>query len=93
MNVFATLRTYAEKWTVKEKRNFTEVEINAVKDNVVVESEYGNSVCFFMASGGQTYIPLSNDSTIGVGETIDMSQAKLLTLSKTGENDILRVEI
>jgi hypothetical protein len=93
MNVFASLRTYAEKWTVKEKRNFTEVEINAVKDNVVVESEYGNTVCFFMASGGQTYIPLSNDSTIGVGETIDMSQAKVVTLSKKGENDILRVEI
>jgi hypothetical protein len=93
MNVFATLRTYAEKWTVKEKRNFTEVEINAVKDNVVVESQYGNTVCFFMVSGGQTYIPLSNDSTIGVGQTIDMSQAKVVTLSKKGENDILRVEI
>lgn len=93
MNVFATLRTYEEKWTVKEKRNFTEVEISAVKDNVVVESEYGNSVCFFMVSGGQTYIPLSNDATVGVGESIDMDKAKLITLSKTGENDILRVEI
>ena len=39
-----------------------------------------------------SFIPLSNYSTLGVGESIDMHNAKLLTLSKQGEDDILRVE-
>ena len=58
----------------------------------VVSSQYGNSVCFHMVGGGQTFIPLSNDSTLSIGETIDLSKAQLLTLGKDGESDILRVK-
>lgn len=93
MNIFSSLRVYAGKWAVKgEPRNFTQEEINAVKQAVVVSSEYGLSVCFFMKSGGQTYIPLSTTSTKGSGEIIDLASAKLVTLCKEGESDIFRVE-
>ncbi len=93
MNIFANLRTYAGKWAVKgEPRNFTQEEINAVREAVVVSSTYGLSVCFFMKSGGQTYIPLSTTSQKGSGEVIDLAQAKLVTLCKEGESDIYRVE-
>ena len=93
MNIFAGLRVYAGKWAVKgEPRNFTQEEINAVREAVVVPSTYGLSVCFFMKSGGQTYIPLSTTSQRGSGEVIDLAQAKLVTLSKEGESDIYRVE-
>ena len=93
MNIFANLRTYAGKWAVKgEPRNFTQDEINAVNQAVVVSSTYGLSVCFFMKSGGQTYIPLSTNSQRGSGEIIDLTQAKLVTLCKEGESDIYRVE-
>lgn len=93
MNIFASLRTYAGKWAVKgEPRNFTEEEINAVREAVVVPSAYGMSVCFFMKSGGQTYIPLSTTSSKGTGEVIDLKTAKLVTLQKDGESDILRIE-
>ena len=93
MNIFANLHTYAGKWAVKgEPRNFTQDEINAVNQAVVVSSTYGLSVCFFMKSGGQTYIPLSTNSQRGSGEIIDLTQAKLVTLCKEGESDIYRVE-
>jgi hypothetical protein len=93
MNIFSSLRVYAGKWAVKgEPRNFTQEEIAAVKQAVVVSSEYGLSVCFFMKSGGQTYIPLSTTSTKGSGETINLATAKLVTLCKEGESDIYRVE-
>lgn len=92
MSIFETLRLYAGKWSVKSSRNFTEEEINAVQSATVVASEYGNSVCFMMKSGGMTFIPLSNASTKGIGESIDMKEAKVLTLEKQGENDIVRVE-
>lgn len=93
MNIFNTLRTYAGKWTVKSSRNFSEEEIAAVKSATVVLSQYGNSVCFMMVGGGQTYIPLANDATLGVGESVDLTKAQLLTLCKEGELDINRISI
>jgi hypothetical protein len=93
MNIFSTLKTYAGKWSVKSERAFDAEEINAVKQAVVVPSQFGNSVMFTMIAGGQTYIPLSNDATVGVGEVIDLSKAQILTLSKDGESDIVRVSI
>ena len=93
MNIFANLRVYAGKWAVKgEPRNFTQEEIAAVKEAVIVPSTYGLSVCFFMKSGGQTYIPLSSTSQRGSGEIINLTDAKLVTLCKEGESDIYRVE-
>lgn len=92
MNIFSSLRMYAGKWNLKSSRAFNPEEIAAVASATVVPSQYGNSVCFLMKGGGQTYIPLSQNSSKGVGDTIDLSQAKLLTLEKQGEADILRVE-
>lgn len=92
MNIFSGLTVYAGKWNLKSSRNFNEEEISAVASAVVVPSDYGNSVCFMMVGGGQTYIPLSQNSTKAVGDVIDLKTAKLLTLEKAGENDILRVE-
>ena len=92
MNVFSSLMVYAGKWMLKSKRVFAAEEIAAVSKAEVVSSQYGNSVCFHMVGGGQTFIPLSNDSTLSIGETIDLSKAELLTLGKDGESDILRVK-
>lgn len=93
MNIFASLQVYAGKWSVKSSRAFNAEEVGAVKQAVVVPSQYGNSVMFTLIAGGQTYIPLSSDSELTVGEFVDLEKAKLLTLSKDGEADILRVSI
>ena len=92
MNVFNSLMVYAGKWILKSKRNFAAEEIAAVSKAEVVTSQYGNSVCFHMVGGGQTFIPLSNDSNLSIGETIDLSKAELLTLEKDGQSDIIRVK-
>ena len=92
MNIFSSLRVYAGKWAVKASRAFSEDEINAVDHASVVDSQYGNSVCFFMKSGGQTFIPLSTNSTLSLGDDVDLSKAKLLTLGREGDADIYRVE-
>lgn len=92
MNIFSALKVYAGKWNVKETRDFTQEEINAIDTATVVDSQYGMSVCFLMSGGGQTYIPLSNDSNKSVGDTIDLKAAKLLTLGRQGEADIFRVK-
>ena len=78
-------------WTVKETRPFNAEEINMVKRAEVVASQYGNSVCFFMQTGGQTYIPLSKQSKLTVGDELDIRTAKLITLCCKGKKDIVRV--
>ena len=92
MNIFSKLQVYAGKWNLKTSRSFEAEEIAAVNKAEVVASQYGNSVCFLMKAGGQTYIPLSNDSALAVGDSVDLSKAQLLTLEKDGESDIVRVK-
>lgn len=92
MNIFSKLTVYAGKWSVKESRAFTAEELASVIEAIVVASEYGNSVEFSMKTGGKTYIPLSQDSDKSVGEFIDLSKVKLLTLEKQGESDIFRID-
>ena len=91
MNIFSALKVYAGKWSVKASRAFTSEEISAVSSAKVVDSQYGQSVCFLMVSGGQTFIHLDQNSTKATGEEIDLTKAKLLTLERPGETDIYRV--
>jgi hypothetical protein len=93
MNVFAGLQVYGGSWNVVASRGFDAEEIAAVRKAEVVSSQYGSSVCFFMKSGGQTYIPLSNQSSLNVGDEVDLAKAKLLTLHRDGDGDIMRVDI
>lgn len=92
MNIFSSLRVYAGKWAVVASRGFSTDEIGAVQSAHVVDSQYGNSVCFTMKSGGQTFIPLSTNSSLGIGDNVDLASAKLLTLHRDGDADIYRVE-
>lgn len=91
MNIFSALKVYAGKWQVKNTQKFSAEEIALVDRAEIVDSQYGQSVCFFMKAGGQTYIPLDQNSAKATGDTVDLSQASLITLSKQGEADIYRV--
>lgn len=87
-----TVISPSNKWHVKEERSFTDEEINAVQNAVVVSNQYGYSVCFYMKAGGQSYIPLTRDSEIGVGEDVNIMDLRLMTLSREGNDDIMRVK-
>jgi hypothetical protein len=92
MNLFSNLVKYATKWQVTAERNFTQEEINEVDRAEVTSSDYGKSVCFHMVGGGMCFIALSNESTLNVGDTVDLKSASILTLSKDGEDDIQRIK-
>ena len=92
MNIFDSLQMYAGKWSVKNSRKFTAEEKAMVAEARVVASQFGNSVCFFMKNGQQGFIPLSNDSNLTIGDTVDMDKADLLTLSRPGDADIQRIK-
>lgn len=92
MNIFSGLQVYGGSWNVVKSRSFDAEEIALINKAEVVASEYGNSVCFHMKSGGMTYIPLSRDSSLSVGDSVDIAKAKLLTLHRDGNDDIMRVD-
>ena len=91
MNIFSALRVYAGKWSEKNVRTFAPEEVSAVDKAEVVESQYGLSVCFFMKTGGQSYIPLDQNSSLGIGAQVDLTKAQLVILQRPGEQDIYRV--
>lgn len=79
------------KWTIKEERPFTHEEIDAVDKAIVVSTQYGNSVQFFMKNGGCTFIPLDSFSTLNAGDEFDFKKATIRIYGKDGEGDIYRV--
>lgn len=91
MNLFSGLRVYGGKWAEKSSRKFTQDELALVTKAQVVESQYGNSCCFFMANGTTMYVPMSTDSKSGVGDIINLNEAEIVTLEKAGEKDIQRI--
>jgi len=91
MNIFNALRVYAGRWSEKNVREFSAEEVAAVDKAEVVESQYGLSVCFFMKSGGQTYVPLDQNSSLSEGSLVDLTKSQLVTLGRPGEDDIYRV--
>lgn len=92
MGIFSSLQLYAGNWEVKNSRSFTEEEKAQVLRAEVVDSQYGLSACFFMKSGGQSYIPMSSRSKLSSGDAIDMNSVKVLTLGRQGDVDIVRIE-
>jgi hypothetical protein len=93
MNIFDSIQMYAGKWSEKSRRAFNDSEKAMVQSATVVASQYGSSVCFFMKNGSQGFIALSNDSTLKIGDTVDLEKAELVTLSRPGDADIQRVSI
>jgi len=92
-NFFSGKKVYGGKWNVKDVRKFTQEEIDSVSKAVVVSSEYGNSCCFFMKNSDIIFTPMSNDSTLTVGQDVDLTKAEIVTLQKEGNHDIERIKL
>lgn len=91
-SILDNLRTYAGKWMVVQTTKIAAEDVAMIKAAHVVESEYGLSVCMLMHSGGMKFIPLSRDSSLDEGDTVDITSIEFLTLAKAGESDILRAD-
>lgn len=94
-NVFNVTKVYADGYKEVESRVFNADEQAAVVSASVVTSNYGTSCCFLMKGGGKTYIPMSRDSKLCVGDKVDLTTAKIIHLHRDGgdpeTDDIFRV--
>lgn len=93
MNILSKLPIYAGKWKEAAVENIDAADIAAIREAVVVESQFGLSVCMYLHAGGQTYLPLDTNSSLGVGEIVDLTKAKIVTLRRAGDDDIYRIRI
>lgn len=84
---------YYRGWKVTNKRPFTDEEIKQVKAALVVQTKAGYSVKFiFNDARSKKYIPVDEKSNVSICVIIDLNTAMLLTLSKSGHDDIYRVQ-
>lgn len=93
MGFLDNLRVYAQKWEETARSTFSKADRAKVEKCTVVESDYGLSACFHLVGGGVQYMPLSKDVDLEVGDTIDMEEAEVITLSRPGDNDIYRLSV
>jgi len=95
MGILDSLRLYRGKWEESGRSNFSSEEINSIASAKVVASDFGHSVCFVLKNGGMKFMPVSNTSkaSTAVGDTVDLSKAEVITLSREGDDDIQRIEI
>lgn len=94
-NIFEGKKIYATKW-VEDKdavRDFESIELEMVIRAEVVPSQYGNSVKFTMKASGEIFIPVDQRSTCVVGDTVDLTKAKITMFNKPGEEPIERILI
>jgi len=75
----------------EEKIKFVLNDISTVIRAEVVDSEKGYSVCFYLNSGNQVFIPLTKYSSLGFGDSIDMGKAKILITFHKGKDNICEI--
>lgn len=93
MSIFAGCKSYEGIWEVSSVDTIPQDDLNAIQSAHVVNSQYGLSVCFIMKAGNVFYKPLDQNSVASAGDAVDLSKAKVVTLSKQGEADIQRIRI
>ena len=92
MGFLDKLRTYAGSWSEAGREKLSKAEVAQVASATVVEGQYGLSMCFVMKAGGKKFMPLSRDSQLEEGDSVDIKSVELITLERDGDEDIYRAD-
>lgn len=96
MSIFDSLKKYPGSWNVVETKTLKD-ELGSNIDNLlsmeVVPSDFGISVKFSFKGGYYNYIPVSTENdTLEIGETPELEELVVLTLSREGDDNIYRID-
>lgn len=92
MGFLDKLRTYAGSWSEAGREHLSKAEVAQVESATVVEGQYGLSMCFVMKAGGKKFMPLSRDSQLEEGDSVDVKSVEIITLERDGDEDIYRAD-
>lgn len=85
MGFLDKLRTYAGSWSEASRDKLSRTEQASIKSIEIVEGQYGPSMCFLMKAGGKKFMPLSRDSQLEGGDSVDIKSVEISTLERDGE--------
>lgn len=91
MGFLDKLRTYAGSWSEASRDKLSKAEQASIESIEVVEGQYGLSMCFLMKAGGKKFMPLSRDSQLEEGDSVDLKSVEISTLERSGE-EIFRAD-
>lgn len=83
--------TIHDKWSVKKEEFLSKEEIDMIESTEVVPTDDGTSMCFHLKQGGRVWIPISSESDLRIGDSMDFEKNKILTLTRIGFNDTYRI--
>lgn len=92
MGFLDKLRTYAGSWSEAGREKLSKAEVAQVASATVVEGQYGLSMCFVMKAGGKKFMPLSRDSQLEEGDSVNIKSVEIITLERDGDEDIYRAD-
>lgn len=92
MGFLDKLRTYAGSWSEAGREKLSKDEVAQVASATVVEGQYGLSMCFVMKAGGKKFMPLSRDSQLEEGDSVNIKSVEIITLERDGDEDIYRAD-
>lgn len=88
LDIMNIAKTVYGGWNLKSTEELNPEQFSSAK---VTQGDYGLSVCFFLKTGQMAFIPLSKDSALNEGDTPEIKNLRIQTLSKPSEGDIYRV--
>ena len=92
LNLLGKVYGEANPWSVKSEVALGADDIAAIKSGVVTEGKFGKTVCLTLVSGGTQYANLGRDSKLEIGEEFPIAGSKIITLSREGDADIIRIQ-
>lgn len=92
MNIFKTLQVVTH-YSIEKEMPFSQECIDSVAFAEVVDSTYGQSVCFFMHSGDKKYLPITG-GTYPEGMKVNMNTSTVCVIGNdVTDIKLLRVKI
>ena len=96
MGVLASLDVYKGKYTLTKTEIFDEEDLALIESCVIVEStQYEGKLALCMKDplGQLRYLPLSENSSLAIGDTPDPKSLVVFILDRPGSKTIKRVDL
>ncbi len=78
-------------WRVIKRRKLNKSEKDLINSNLIIPGDYGNIVEFELKDGTTCFIPLSEHSIYGVGDSINPNEIEILLLGFNNKRAIYRI--
>lgn len=93
MSIFDHIN-WGPMWKEKERRPLTQKELDAIQSAKIVETKYGDAMCFLLKNGEESWVPIADASKIQekiVEGRIDLKAIYIATLEREGDEPIHRI--